>query len=295
MAYSPFQEWDKGMSYSYGQSCVYRGFPYVWFHPLDNSTAGTKPNEEMKTFTAASESSTDTRSDRGWVLSDVGGSGFGVFMPNYGNAAAIMNEIRGGTSSTATILGNPQGIKYSYVPYVDGSAGKISWSYYGWNRGMSVDYDAGGIIYVGVYSPTADNPADMTQPRPNQNNAHLPILSQIELDPPDPDTVSYQATWIMDANEAVQEGGADTAAQLLWLEREFDYTLTVKFYKYDGNGDPELISTETATGSITSPSYSDGFEDTPTVGDTHTFDRPAETEYVVWSYNIDSVTPATDS
>jgi len=296
MAYEPNKPWDSTLSYSYGQTCTYNGYPYIWFVALSNSTAGVKPNVETASFTAIGDGSTDSRMDRAWVLADSGG--FGA-PPSYGSAATTFPLVRGlpkGASLSGIKLGYPQGLKVApYQGILPDQTGKASWRYYDWPLGMSRDYE-GSFQYVGVYWPTKDNPADYPVQRPNQDNAFLPTVEEVYPEDADPDVAYFQSFWSMGENEALAEGGADTVAQMIWLERDYEYTITVNFYKTVDDAEV-LISTESKSNSITTPSLEEGWTlgANVTEGPVDTFDKPTDTEYYTFGYAITSIAPALDA
>jgi len=287
MAYADGQPWDKTLSYTYGQTCTYNGYAYRWFVQSRGSTAGVKPNVETDSFIAAGDGSTDSRTERAWLLE------------SQESVSSIFANVRGlpkGVSIANLILGYAQGRKVTPPQgVIPDQTGKLSWAFYGWIKGMSHDYDA-SQNYVGVYWPTKDNPFEVAVDRPNQDNVFVPTVQEAYPEDPAPSTVYLQSIFSMGQNNAVAEGGADTAAQLIWTGRTYEYTITVSFYK-TVDGAEVLIGTDSKSNSITSPSIVDGWTlpEKITYGPVDSFAKPMDTEYYTFGYAITSIAPALDA
>lgn len=220
-----------------------------------------------------------SRDDRAWVLCDNND----VTLPSYGDRSAILKTLRGLPTVLSAIFENPQGIK---VTGAQAETDPVSGSYYGWPAGMSVDY-AGGTIYAGTYAGVQDSPFGPYYPRPDQRGQY--IIDTVEVSS-DSSGITLKASWGMGSNNNISIGGADTVANLVWFERTYSYTITVKWY----DSTDTLISTSTATDTITSPSIADEWTEVETYGPDHFFSRPTNAASVNYGIVVTSFSPAID-
>lgn len=164
MPYEPGQPWDPALSYTTGQTCTYRGLPYVYFHPTLPSTVGVPPNADIKKFTATSTTifgQTDERDERAWVLADESQSGgfFGYPDARYGNVRRLQFFIRGidpslDITKTATMK-YEGGIYPGFFTLQVGNLYESTWNFYG-SEGMSLE--SGLANPVGPVPSTDGNP-----------------------------------------------------------------------------------------------------------------------------------------
>ena len=149
-----------------GMTCTYNGLGYVYWHPTADSTAGTPPTEDMKTFRSyggyvGGELQFEDRSDRAWVLASIVVY-IGMDAENIDeeleasdrDVRATQNAVRG-FNFNSTING---GSLYDYYletsPSVTGTV-TTDWNYYSYPNAYSTpggDYINKSKVYTNVTS-----------------------------------------------------------------------------------------------------------------------------------------------
>jgi len=188
MAYTPGAPWDEALAYTKGQTCVFNGFQYVYWHPTEPSSVGINPTEDMKMFVATQSSLTDTRSDRAWVLADY------VLLAGDLVSAVCYGDVRNLQTTLRNINGFPaQDMVYDYyeqstiAPYIFSPyKTEQNWSYYEYSYLYN---NIGGSVDLGLANPPG-KPNPITDTNYNLAVQYAPVIGS------PPSTVTPDPTYI---------------------------------------------------------------------------------------------------
>lgn len=289
MPYAPGQPWDETYSYSPGDTCTYRGLPYVWYHPYLYSTIGSPPNQEEVLFTAfIPGGGTDQRLERGWVLADdVVYYGGGSVQARYGNVRELQRSVRS-IGSNIDVLNQQPELKYEAGIYPGfwtlqvNNKWSESWDFYGYAR-MSLD------------SGLANN--DVSPPVPETDgNPNVTALGYFELttygpdisNPPSLPYMTVVPTGPTTADLKVYYTITETQLYAPTFINEFDRDAAYKIVVTPPTGPVTEI-----TGSINSGPFRDGFS-LESTSNVNTHPVAAGTGYT-YAFSVTSLTPRFDA
>lgn len=295
MAYSPGQAWDETLSYTYGQTCVYRDLPYVYWHPTSPSTPGVTPLDEMRDFVATDYGSssfpypTATRSERAWVLADeVVNDGSGGFFARYGNVKMLQSSIRG----------LPESIEYagaalyenslfpSFWSPTPGNLTDYSWNFYGL-EGLSAEF--------GKANNLVDPPIPESQGNPNisSNGTIWPLVlrptaydvsvPQVSMEPTGPQSADIEVSFAISPSPVTYWP---------WVINQFNRDASYTIYvTIDGPGGTSYQ----INGTISSGPFRDGYSlRGNSVINKHSISW-LPTQSMSWSYVLTGISPRFDA